>query len=393
MAQTMMPMRKGTPTAGLEVILDLPPIDLRVKELALKALARVIPHNRTRWDGHGRNNSKGHLEWGRTELKQLDIDPFNNDSLTWYRNLQRGYNVDLDSFKSRLPISDCSTICYTDGSKMKSKTGFGLGITRQNDLIASKNGQLDQENSVFQAEIKAIQEACIILREVDTREVTIFSDSQSALLALSSILTKSEAVIDCISSLNQLSETAAVELKWVKAHADHTGNEFADMEAKAGTVNTAYKARVKRPLCSIKNAISVGMYSTWNQRWRSSTDCKQTKIWFPTINRKKSRNLVELRRNDLSLLTQIITGHNRFNRHESLVNHEVDATCRLCLEDEETSWHLVGECPALWYNREQVFGEKFLDLLDPEWTVAQMMSFAERVKLNQLNTRGDFRTP
>ena len=387
MAQTMMPMRRGTPTAGLEVILDLPPIDLKVKELALKAMARVLPHNRTKWDGLGKGNSKGHVLRGTTELRKLGINPANNDSLKWHRNLQRGYKVDLDSFKSGLPTSSSSTICYTDGSKMKNQTGFGLGITRENILIASKNGQLDEDNSVFQAEVKAIQEACIILREEGTREVTIFSDSQSALLALSSILTRSETVIDCISSLNKLSVTADVELKWVKAHADHTGNEYADMEAKTGTKNTAYKARVKRPLCSIKKAISDGMYTAWNQRWRAGKTCRQTKIWFPTIDRKNSKNLVNLKRLDLGLLTQMITGHNRLNRHESLINPEVDPTCsECCEEDEQTSWHIICECPALWYNREQIFGEKFLDL-NPEWTVNQLMSFAQRSKLHQLNTR------
>ena len=54
MAQTMMPMRKGTPTAGLEVILDLPPLDLVVENLTLKAMTRVLPHNHTCWDGMGK---------------------------------------------------------------------------------------------------------------------------------------------------------------------------------------------------------------------------------------------------------------------------------------------------------------------------------------------------
>ena len=391
MALTMAPMRKGTPTAGLQVLLHLPPIDLRVTELALKAMVRVLPHKRTRWSGKGASTS-GHILWGKSRLELLDIDPDDNDSLKWHLNLQRSYNVDLDSLKSGLPISDSTTKCFTDGSKLNSKVGFGLGVTRHDMLIASKNGQLGDDNSVFQAEVKAIQEACVTIGEKETDKVTIFSDSQSAILALSKILVRSEVVIDCIKSLNHLSEKTEVELKWVKAHANHTGNEFADSEARSGTTNVGNKVKVKKPLSHIKRIISEDMYNAWNQRWRSGTDCRQTKFWFPEVNRKNATNLIKLSRKDLSLMVQMITGHNRLNRHESVVNHEGDPTCRLCLEDEETSWHIISECPALWRNREQIFGQKFLDL-NPEWNVNQLQKFAIAAKLEKLNQRGVLNLP
>lgn len=385
MAQTMMPMRKGTPTAGLEVILDMPPLDLVVENLALKAMTRVLPHNRTRWDGLGKND-RGHLNWGLTTLKTLGIDPSDNDSLKWLLNVQRSYSVDLESLKSGLPVSASNTKCYTDGSRYRNKTGYGLGITRNNELIAHENGQLGQDNSVFQCEVMAIQRACILLRELGTSKVTIFSDSQSALLALSSTLVRSETVINCINNLNELADTAEVELKWVKAHADHTGNEYADMEAKSGTTNMENMVKVKKPVSAIKYTLLDAMYEAWNLRWRSSRECRQTKIWFPTTNRKESKNLSKLNRSDLGILVQMITGHNRLNRHEALVNQEGDPSCRLCLEEEETAWHLIGECPALWFNREQAFGSKFLDL-NPEWNTFQMLRFAKWTNLKQLNNR------
>ena len=37
MALTMMPTREKTPTHGLEIILGMMPLDLKIKELALKA--------------------------------------------------------------------------------------------------------------------------------------------------------------------------------------------------------------------------------------------------------------------------------------------------------------------------------------------------------------------
>ena len=53
-ALSMMPLRKGTPTAGLEVALDLMPLDLKIEELSLRAMLRVLLHNRTKWPVFGK---------------------------------------------------------------------------------------------------------------------------------------------------------------------------------------------------------------------------------------------------------------------------------------------------------------------------------------------------
>ena len=75
----MLAMRRSTPTNGLEVILNLPPIDLKVEERALKTMLRVIPQATSKWDGLG-NGEVCHLKWGATELRNLGIDPLFNDS-------------------------------------------------------------------------------------------------------------------------------------------------------------------------------------------------------------------------------------------------------------------------------------------------------------------------
>ena len=80
-ALSMMPLRKGTPTAGLEVALDLMPLDLKIEELSLRAMLRVLPHNRTKWPGFG-EKGKGHLKWGKDMLlsagvNHLSFDTFN----------------------------------------------------------------------------------------------------------------------------------------------------------------------------------------------------------------------------------------------------------------------------------------------------------------------------
>ena len=59
--------RRGTPLAGLEVILDVPPIDLFIKAEAAKAQYRLIGTN----DEPLAN--KGHIERGTKSLRELDL--------------------------------------------------------------------------------------------------------------------------------------------------------------------------------------------------------------------------------------------------------------------------------------------------------------------------------
>ena len=47
------PMRRNTPTAGLEIILNVPPIDLYAKKLGLEAYIRIQNGTHSCWDGRG----------------------------------------------------------------------------------------------------------------------------------------------------------------------------------------------------------------------------------------------------------------------------------------------------------------------------------------------------
>ena len=79
---------KKTPTAGLEVIFDFPPIDLVLRETALKSYLIVQTHHRTKWDGLGRNIAYGHLRWCKGIFDSLRVIPDGLDK-TLYLNLNK----------------------------------------------------------------------------------------------------------------------------------------------------------------------------------------------------------------------------------------------------------------------------------------------------------------
>ena len=386
----MMPMKRSSPSRGLETILNLPPVDLKVEERALKTMLRVIPHIKSRWDGLGNNNDISHLKWADNKLKSIGVNPLFDDSCHPALNISRNFEVNIDSFKSGLPISNSIIKCYSDGSKqtITEKTGYGFAITKDDYLIGQENAQLSHLNSVFQAEIYAIHKSCNKLREMDAKSVTIFSDSMSGLQALDATMTKSKTVKNCIDSLNELGKTCQVELSWIKGHQNHTGNEAADCLAKMGTTNETQKVDLPPPKCIAKTKITNAMYKEWNQRWISSSEFRQTKIFFPALDRKKSSSLISLGRQDLGLLIQIITGHNNLKYHQSKIDPlQQDSSCRYCQWDEETAAHLVCSCPALWNSRLECFNDTFLEET-PEWKLGQLLKFCSKTKMQELLNPG-----
>ena len=87
-------------------------------------------------------------------------------------------------------------------------------------------------------------------------------------------------------------------------------------------------------------------------------------------------------------MVQMITGHNFLNRHESLVNPGTDPTCRLCREEDESAWHLIGECPMLRAKRWEYLGQHFLDS-PPDWSPSRLLQFLLKAKFPEMNQRED----
>ncbi len=66
-------VRRSTPTAGLEVILGVMPLDLHTQCVVALAVYRVWGRNQSRWDGIERGHLQGHLFWDNQLLEQVDM--------------------------------------------------------------------------------------------------------------------------------------------------------------------------------------------------------------------------------------------------------------------------------------------------------------------------------
>ncbi|KAJ8941804.1 hypothetical protein NQ318_015929 [Aromia moschata] len=61
----------------------------------------------------------------------------------------------------------------------------------------------------------------------------------------------------------------------------------------------------------------------------------------------KSTDFIKLGRNQLRWIVGLFTGHCPLMRHLTTIGVKNDPDCRRCGEEEETSFHILCECPAL----------------------------------------------
>ncbi|QQP37800.1 Uncharacterized protein FKW44_018195, partial [Caligus rogercresseyi] len=263
MTQTL----RSTPTSGLEAVLGITPLDLYIKEHATKSRWRTKFTLRDTWDGVGNlPRRRGHRFLSDKILDKLKLNQV-NDYITSCRIWVDNCNVEHPD-----------TIIYTDGSKDEQGcTGAGWTITRGDVSIHQSSVSLNNEASVFQAEVTAITPSVIALLNQDkpSKNVIIRSDSQSAIAAILNPLTKSETVKKCKETLNIGKCDINIKLDWCKGHSNITGNEYAYYLAKKG-IESESRLSVGAPPSYIKKVIHEFFFYEWCSRYKDDQLMKHT---------------------------------------------------------------------------------------------------------------------
>ena len=103
----------------------------------------------------------------------------------------------------------------------------------------------------------------------------------------------------------------------------------------------------------IYKEIETFFETKWKQRWKSNK-LGQINYWFKDINIQKSKIIMKLPRDKLSVLVRFITGHCHLKRQNVLTNKldAYDINCRLCGMDRERAIHILTQCEPLCGNIE-----------------------------------------
>jgi ribonuclease HI len=165
------------------------------------------------------------------------------------------------------------------------------------------------------------------------------------------ISTSSKLISDCMKTLDRLQTHTKVTINWTKAHVGYEGNEKADSLAKAGTskINHSVEPIIPVPLTWIKGKIHKYLIKEWTDRWVSTNEARQTKIFFPEPNAKISEKLLAYSKQTCGKLFRWISGHS-FHRYHNFVTNPGkfnSSTCRACNNEEEETSHLFAYCTGL----------------------------------------------
>jgi len=385
-AVNIAPVHKSTPTKGMEIIYNLMPLDIRIECQASQIMARIRGTAKDTWSGFGTNeNRKGTIKRWDDSMRVITGGITITDRLPTVFSWNKNYKVHPPD--KRTKAEKYSGInCYTDGSRLNDKTGCGIHIKHNTRVIYNGHFYLGTNTTVYQAEIIAIQKAATWLhsQEIQHQNITIHSDSQASLDALDKVTIHSKTVLACVEALNLLGGNNKLGLRWVKAHVGNHGNETADSLAKRGTTLGEGKVvGVFDPVINQKTNIKKFYTRRWNNQWKKYPEARQTKIWFPQTDKHKSKKLLQLNRTLLGKTVQFLTGHNNLMRHRHLKDNSIDPTCRMCQMKDETSFHVIAECEALWQTRRFIFFETKLSN-PPNWTVCQVTRFLRESPIGEL---------
>ena len=131
----------------------------------------------------------------------------------------------------------------------------------------------------------------------------------------------------------------------------------------------------------MKSEIESRTTTEWINRWETSTDCRQTKYFWGVPSKSESQVLISHPMSTVSRLVRFITGHAFLRRQNAIVKTGLnpppgDISCRLCEDpvSEETPHHLITECEALHFWRNETLGSRFLDEY-PCWKIKDLIKF------------------
>jgi ribonuclease HI len=365
---------RSTPTASLEILLDIPPLHLFVRHEASLTNYNLI--------------TSDFKEIKRSADKRLcysECIPLSDHTNEQY-NFDLNYDID---FPNRNEIIDNFSpaneeeVWFTDGSKTNENTGFGIYGYTTNERISVSTGH---SMTVFQTEILAIKNCAEHLLEKSDhgKTITIYSDSQAALKALNNYSTRSKLVHETKTKLNALGAQNNLSLSWVPAHCGIEGNEIADALAKQGAndkfIGPEPYVGVSRS--EIKTKIKRRLVIAWNQYWNSCEGLRHSKNFIRGIDSNRSKIILNYPRKNIRLIIGFLTGHYPLKARLKLMQLGTDDECRWCLEEKETAEHLLRECEALANLRRIHLGKPFLKVEDFKYVgVEAVFRFLSKLKL------------
>ena len=380
---------------NLEIIAGLQPINLRLKQLAIKSALRIklngLWNNNYEFE-HG-GSSKSHAYNVETMLANI---PFSScrirDLIPTVSVIDRHFRTRIDSRTEAIlqidHINEETWQFYTDGSKVNDNTGAGFCAIHLNQEQHRQSYHLGRLTTVYQCEVFAIHMAS---QWANTNlgsptNIIFHSDSQAAIKAINSTKVKSRMIMDTITQLNTLGLTHRVELRWVPGHEGIPGNERADELAREGSSVQPQGPEPFLPITEqvLNNGIRSYLFNIHLRNYKQSSLSDKGKIPLMLFLNKYRYRTINISGIHCRWLTWLLTGHSPLAYFQHKVNNFTSPDCEHCPGSEETSQHFLGECYAYMSIRLRIFGKLTLTMEDlPNIKIGDIIDYID--KTNRFN--------
>jgi len=316
------------------VLSGLPPLDLKIKELA--AIQGLVKGFKTINDVLGEAYEEIQVDMPTPFWKAIHPALFQD-----IHNSVSLEQEDLNAIKNDL-------IIYTDGSKLENQVGCGLVGFIGGSSIFKEGYRLAEHCSNNQAEALAILQSLLWLKNTNSPQVPtnviIATDSQVTLLSIKNRRNHNSQIELIREVFIDLSKKGKkIRFTWVKGHNDIHGNEIADNIAKESAQDNLLPiVYSKMPISFIKKHIQRQTNEKWENAWSETRNGAQTKKFFPKIeDRLKIKNM-ELNGNRTALLSN----HGRLRAYLHRFKIINSGRCP-CDTEDQTADHLIHRCPTI----------------------------------------------
>jgi hypothetical protein len=113
-----------------------------------------------------------------------------------------------------------------------------------------------------------------------------------------------------------------------------------------------------------KKAVTDWMSRKHQEYWESLTGLRQAKRHIQGPSAKRTKDLLRLNRDQLRWVVGLLTRHCHLKGHLFKLGLTADPICERCLEDDESSIHILRDCEALAYTRFRLLGQYFMEPSD-----------------------------
>ena len=375
------PVRRGTPTLGMQVLYHLVPVHLDTLELASKTFLRL--KNTPEMQSVVSNMSKaGHLAHIKKHLTSKGIP---HDKV----DFRSGVILPPSTFHSDIirldtPLEDGPNYVHSFVKGRGTKTSFGGSFVSYLNRAPLAEGQqpLGKWSSSFQAEFRALEELCrdliakIINGQIHPSKILIYVTTKAVVQRLRHRRQTTPSVIIVRRLLEVLQNHAPTSLLWSKSSVLSAGRRRAEFLAKQSAqaiIRTPDIPTQDIPLDMFHNLCRDASLVEWEQKWQALPPdyCRQSRIFMKKPDWQATKEILKLDRPNLGQLARFLTGHNRTRRHQAVVDKNTDplaSLCRFCPQPStavEDPDHIIRSCPH-WEERRIEFLQTD-DGSDPSW--------------------------